>query len=285
MSERNLKVFTFFYNRYNTATTSKALNENGIPHYVMLHNQEQHDLHVSGNTLFGTPVITNNPKGLAFQRNSALDMVEDGEWCVFMCDDFKEIKAYNFENYDAFPSVEFDEKNQSQFNYNRILTMKEFFSTFDYLIDLAETANIHLIGFAFTANPRNNGRKFSFKGLVDGRCWIIKKSHLRFDPNVQLIDDVYWTALNLQTFKNNLVFNWIDPEFQRYTSGGFGSIPERLEQRRAECDYLVKKFPKLIRYAEKPGWESGTHIKVLGTGKKLMLVDKGDKQKLIRISK
>lgn len=276
-----MKVFTFYYNRYTDATTSKALYENGIDHYVMLHNAEDKHKFIKGNTIFGTPVVTDNPKGLAFQRNSALDMVEDGEWCVFMCDDFKMVKAFNYENYMDLESPPFDMRNQAPHRYKQTISLSQMFYTFPYLIALAETANIHLIGFAFNDNPRNNQRKFGHKGLVDGRFWLIKKSSLRFDTNAQLIDDVAWTALNLKYFKNNLVFNWIDPEFDRYTKGGFGTIEERIEQRRSECAYLVKKFPTLIQYAQKAGWPPGTHIKIKNRGDKLKLVERNFFQQLV----
>ena len=35
-----MKVFTFYYNRFDTATTSISLNENNIDHYVMVHTEE-----------------------------------------------------------------------------------------------------------------------------------------------------------------------------------------------------------------------------------------------------
>ena len=89
-----MKVFTFFYNRFDTATTSKALNENNINHTVLIHSADDLQKFVKGNTIHGKAVVTNNGKGLAYQRNSALDMMNTGEWGVFMCDDFKRIYSY-----------------------------------------------------------------------------------------------------------------------------------------------------------------------------------------------
>jgi hypothetical protein len=260
-----LKTFTFFFNRYDTATTSRALAENGIPHYVMIHNEEDRKKFEAGGVLHGTPVVTNNPKGLAYQRNSALELVEDGEWCVFMCDDFQEVKAFNWDRFRKDDQVTFD-RTTNEYNrqgrYTDRPTLAQLYEQFPYLIRMAERLGIHLIAFAFNANPRNVLRKFSFKGLCDGRFWIIKKSHLRFDLNAQLIDDVSWTVLNLQAWGNNLIVNWIDPEFERYSAGGFGSIGERIEQRRIEAKYLVDNFYPMIRYADKPGWPAKTHIKI-----------------------
>ena len=261
-----MKTFTFFYNRYETATTSKALADNDIEHYVMIHSESDYEKFMQGGTMKGIPVITNNDKGLAYQRNSALDMVNDDEWCVFMSDDFQMIKAFNFDRFKidekVFTDKDTTEYNKAENRYKDRPTLKQLYELFPYLINMAERFNIHLIAFAFNNNPRNLIRKYSFKGLCDGRFWLIKKSHLKFDINTQLIDDVSWTVLNLKEFGNNLIVNWIDPEFERYSKGGFGSINQRIEQRKTEAKYLVDKFYPLIRYADKAGWEDKTHIKI-----------------------
>ena len=74
-----MKVFTFFYNRYNTATTSKALYENGIDHTVLIHKDSDYDLFKKGGTLYGNGVVTVSSKGLVYQHNCALDLMEEGE--------------------------------------------------------------------------------------------------------------------------------------------------------------------------------------------------------------
>ena len=38
-----MKVFTFYYNRYDDATTSKALYDNGIEHNVLIHTKEDYE--------------------------------------------------------------------------------------------------------------------------------------------------------------------------------------------------------------------------------------------------
>ena len=66
-----MKVFTFFYNRFETATTSNALYDNGIDHYVMIHSEQDLAKFKEGGTLKGKPIVTNQRKGLAYQRNCA----------------------------------------------------------------------------------------------------------------------------------------------------------------------------------------------------------------------
>ena len=154
--------------------------------------------------------------------------------------------------------------NQSEYELgnNDEMSLKEMFSMFPPLIKLAEKNNVYLIGFALHDNPLNLKNKFTTKGLADGRFWLIKKSNYKFDENVQLVDDVSWTAENIVRHGKVLVLNWCVPFFSRYTAGGFGSIEKRLDQRKKECAYLVKKFYPLVRFAKKAKWEAGTHIKL-----------------------
>lgn len=263
-----MKVFTFYYNRYENASTSKALRENNIDHIILVHNDEQKTKFINGGTIYGDIKVTGNGKGLAYQRNSALDMMSAGEWAVFMCDDFKEIRSLKKEwilsNNNELP-ITF--KNQEIFRLKKenIITLNEMFSIFPKLIDLAEKNNIYLIGFGLHSNPQNLKKKFTNKGLADGRFWLVKKSNYKFDINAQLIDDVAWTAENLVRHGKVLVLNWIVPFFERYTAGGFGSTEERKEQRKKECIYLSSKFFPLVQIADKTNWDYGTHIRIYGS--------------------
>ena len=272
-----MKVFTFFYNRFDTATTSKALKENNIKHNVLIHSQS--DLHnfIKGRTLHGDPIVTNNAKGLAYQRNTALDLMDKEEWAVFMCDDFKKIHAYQkefiFSKTNKIP-VDTLNQNKSRLRKENATSLQEMFTWFPKLIDLAELNNIHLIGFGLHDNPMNLRNKFTTRGLADGRFWLVKKSNYRFDLNAQLIDDVAWTAENLVRHKNVLVLNWCIPYFERYTAGGFGSTTERKALRIQECTYLANKYSPLIKIAKKPGWEYGSHIRLNGSNANIDAVRK-----------
>lgn len=261
-----MKVFTFFYNRFDTASTSLALAQSGIEHTVLIHTTEDLQKFTKGGTLHGNPVVTNNGKGLAYQRNSALEMMNAGEWGVFMCDDFQKIKAYPQEFiFSKTQTIDINQQNQNKYRLKNEINLKEMFSWFPKLISLAEANNIHLIGFGLHDNPMNLRKKFTTRGLADGRFWLVRKSHYKFDVNAQLIDDVAWTAENLVRHKNVLILNWCVPYFERYTAGGFGSTTERKALRMKECAYLANKFDPLVKIAEKPGWDYGTHIRLYGT--------------------
>lgn len=261
-----MKVFTFFYNRFETATTSAALAANGIQHSVLIHSADDLQKFVKGGTIHGKTVVTNNGKGLAYQRNSALELMDDSEWAVFMCDDFQKIKAYTKDFiFSKTQSIDINHQNQNKFRLKNEINLKEMFSWFPKLIELAEKNNIHLVGFGLHDNPMNLRNKFTTRGLADGRFWLVKKSHYKFDLNAQLIDDVAWTAENLLRHKNVLILNWCVPYFERYTAGGFGSTTERKMLRMKECAYLAKRFDPLVKIADKPGWDHGTHIRLYGS--------------------
>jgi hypothetical protein len=271
-----MKVFTFFYNRFENASTSIALEQNNIPHHVLIHKAEDYDKFKRHNTCRGNAVVTNNGKGLAYQRNTALEMMDTNEWAVFMCDDFMKIKSMPEEwilsQNNEIP-ITFANQNKFRLKENGF-TLQKMFALFPKLIELAERNNIHLVGFGLHDNPMNLKKKFNHRGLADGRFWLVKKSSYRFDTNAQLIDDVAWTAENLVRHRNVLVLNWLVPYFQRYTAGGFGSTTERLALRRKECAYLANKYNPLVKIAQKPGWESGTHIRIFGTDKNIQTVRK-----------
>ena len=268
-----MKTITFFYNRYETATTSKALFENDIDHTVLIHNKKDYEKFKKGKTIYGKPVITDNPKGLAYQRNSALDMLEDGEWAAFLCDDFQKIKSYKKSIIlGAISSLPVTFANQNKYRLKEEISLKQMYEYFPKLIELAELNNVYLIGFGLHDNPLNLRNKFNTRGLADGRFWLVKKSDYKFDLNAQLADDVAWTAENLVRQGNNLILNWVVPYFKRYTAGGFGNKEERKELRKKECAYLVNKYQPLVRIAKKTKWDYGTHIQIYGTDGNIMAV-------------
>jgi hypothetical protein len=263
-----MKVFTFYYNRFDTATTSRALAQSGIAHNVLIHSADDLAKFKAGDTLHGNAIVTGNAKGLANQRNSALDMLDEGEWGAFLCDDLKVVRSYPIDwilsKTLTVPVTIANQRDYKLTNAHNI-TLRQMFTTFPKLIEIAEASGIHLVGFGLTDNPLNLRKKFAHRGLADGRCWLVKKARYKFDLQAQLVDDVAWTAENLVRHRNVLILNWIVPFFQRYSAGGFGSIPERLAQRRKECAYLAQKYDPLVRIAKKPGWEPGTHVRIYGT--------------------
>jgi hypothetical protein len=257
-----VKVFVFGYNRYDTMTTSAMFEAEDIDHTVLVHTQEAAEQFIQHGTAQEKRLkVTNNPKGLAYQRNTALEMMEEGEWALFMVDDLKDVTELR--NYDrtTAPSLPITMANQKHYTerFNNQISMRDFMKRSQQLVTKCETHGANLGGFCGINNPVYRSKHWSYNVLADGRAWVVRKTHLRFDENVQLIDDLCWTALNIKHFGLVIVNQWVLPDCRRYSAGAFGSIEERLPQKLKEAAYLVETYPDLIAFKEKAGWPYGSH--------------------------
>ena len=261
--DTGLKVFVFGYNRYDSMSTSIMLEQEGIEHYVLCHTQDAADLFVENGTAKKERlIVTNCPRGLAYQRNYALNMMEEGEWALFLVDDLKSVSELR--NYDRTKEAKLPITTENQNHYGKRfenpITMIQFMKRTHELIAECEKYGANLGGFAGINNPLYRAKHWSYNVLADGRAWAVRKTHLRFDENVQLIDDLCWTALNIKHFGLVIVNQWVLPDCRRYSAGAFGSIEERMPQKLAEAKYLVETYPELISFKEKAGWPFGAHV-------------------------
>lgn len=258
-----MKVFVFGYNRYDTMTTSSMFEAEGISHQVLVHTDEAAQQFIEHRTAEANRlVVTGNPKGLANQRNTALEMMAEGEWALFMVDDLKTVTELR--NYDrtTTASLPITEKTQKHYGerFKNPVTMAQFMVRATELAAKCDTHGAHLGGFCGINNPLYRARHWSYNVLADGRAWVVRKTALRFDTKVQLIDDLCWTALNIKHHGLVIVNQWVLPDCKRYSAGAFGSIEERLPQKMEEAKYLVDTYPELITYKEKAGWPYGSHV-------------------------
>lgn len=263
MSDAGLKIFVFGYNRYDSMSTSLMLEQEGIEHYVLCHTQEAADLFVENGTAKRERlIVTGNSRGLAYQRNFALEMMSEGEWALFLVDDLKSVSELR--NYDRTREAKLPITIANQNHYGKRfeneITMAQFLTRAQEVIAQCEKHDCNLGGFAGINNPLYRAKHWSYNVLADGRAWVIRKTHLRFDENVQLIDDLCWTALNIKHFGLVIVNQWVLPDCRRYSAGAFGSIEERMPQKMREAKYLVETYPELISFKEKAGWPFGAHV-------------------------
>lgn len=257
-----MKVFVFTYDRYDSITTSPMLEAEGIPHTVLCHTEEQKQSFIEhGRVKPERLIATGNPRGLAYNRNYALDMMEEGEWAMFLVDDLKTVTELN--NYDrATNPLPINTSNQATYKqrFQTPLTMTRFMERAHQLAAVCERNKCNLGGWAGIDNPIFRAQKYKVNVLADGRAWIVRKTPLRFDENANLIDDLCWTALNIKHFGIVIVDQWILPDCRRYTQGAFGSKEQRMEQKLREAAYLVKTYPSLITFKQKAGWPEGSHV-------------------------
>ena len=87
-----MKTFVFAYDRFATMTTPAMLDAEGIDHIVLCHTEEQKQKFIEHGTADPKKLIaTGQPKGIARNRNAALEMMDDDEWALFLVDDMKQI--------------------------------------------------------------------------------------------------------------------------------------------------------------------------------------------------
>lgn len=258
-----MKVFVFTYDRYDSISTPLLLDKSNVPHVVLCHSEESRKRFVDGGRVKPENIVaTKQPKGLANNRNAALDMMDDGEWAVFFVDDLKSVTELR--DYDARSSARLgiSMDNQSSFKgvFNKEIPLSQFMRRAMETVAACEGVGASLGGFCGIANPVFRDAKWRFNVLADGRAWVVKKTSLRFDTNAQLIDDMCWTARNIQRFGCVVVNQWVLPDCKRYTSGAYGSIEQRMPQKLREAAHLVNTYPSLIRVADKAGWPRGSHV-------------------------
>lgn len=260
-----MNTFVFTYNRFKTISTSLWLG--GQPHTVLCHTKEQAEsFKASGRIGKGGGVLASlQPRGLSNNRNFVLDnLMKRGEWAIFWVDDLISVTMFKSYFRTEFRSgklnVDATNQNVARKLFKEPVDPATFMEIALESIIHAESKGLALVGFSLTNNPMFRRNKYSYRGLADGRCWAVKKTDLRFDTNVQLIDDTCWTALNLRYFGGVVVNNWLLPDCSRYTAGSFGSRPERMEQKIRECKYLVENYPDHIGYASKSGWPPFSHV-------------------------
>jgi hypothetical protein len=257
-----MKVFVFTYDRFDSISTSSMLEDEDIDHVVLCHTEQQREAFIAGGLVKPDRLVaTGQPKGLANNRNEALDRMDDGEWAMFLVDDLKAVTELR--NYDtARDPLPITATSQPTYRerFKHPVTMHHFLHRADGVIRQCERNGARLGGFCGVDNVLFRKGHWGYNILADGRAWVVRKSHLRFDANVQLIDDLCWTALNIAEFGCVVVDRWVLPDCKRYTAGAFGSIQERMPQKLAEAAYLVGQYPDLIAFKRKAGWPDGAHV-------------------------
>lgn len=276
-----MRAFVFAYDRFDSMTTARMLETEGIDNVVLCHTEEARQRFIEHGTATAERLVaTGQPRGLANNRNVALDMMEDGEWAMFLVDDLKDVTTVDHyeTRQDGRLGITMDNQKLIGPTMKRPATMRQFMHWAEETVAVCEAVGSKLGGFCGISNPIFRDAKWRFNVLADGRAWVVQKSSLRFDLGAQLIDDMCWTAQNIERFGTVVVNQWILPDCKRYTAGAFGSIQQRLPQKAEEAAHLVKTYPHLIRIAAKAGWPDGTHVQLRRT------LDRGTAAALERVA-
>ena len=257
-----MKIIIFTYDRYDTITTSKYWE--GIPHTVLCHTEEAKQKFIKAGNVHGDLIATNVPKGLSFARNYALDMLQDGEWGLFMVDDLIDITMLGsyFEQTENDLNIDYENQNKYKEDFKSKCSPVDFLKVCEDTIAHAEELGFAFCGFSLTDNAAWRGKKYKYWGLADGRCWLVKKTDIRQDTNVHCIEDYCFTSKNLEKFGGLVINSWALPDCRRYSEGSYGSIEKRMPQKIKECKYLVDTYPEFIAYKAKKGFPENAHITI-----------------------
>jgi len=235
-----VKIFLMYYDRFKEATTSLELGKHKEKHIVLCHNNADKFSCISK---YGILIETKEPKGIQNNFNYALNSLEDGEWAIFMSDDYIRSKKY--------------EKGQfvpASIDY----VLNELKKT----IELADKAGVKLVGLNSTGNALYAKNKYGKFGLVDGRTYAIKKTNFKFHSDICTATDYYATAYHLNKYGGNLVNNHVFMEYARYSEKGIGTIEQRASQKIKDVALLKQLFPNNIEIRSKSGQPTGSHCVV-----------------------
>jgi hypothetical protein len=230
-----MKVFLMYYDRFENSTTSKMLD---IEHIVLCHNNKEKFNCISDK---GVLVQTNEPKGIQNNFNYGLSLLKKNEWGLFLSDDL--IEGKKLEN-NKFV------KCDVSYVLNELIN----------ILPKCDKMGVKLVGLNSTGNPFYAKNKYSKYGLVDGRCFAIKKTSFRFHPNINTIPDYYATAHHLKKYGGNLILNYCFLDFKRYTKGGLGTANERIKDKIKDVNLMLSLFPKNVKIKDKPNEPKRSHI-------------------------
>jgi hypothetical protein len=236
-------IYLMYYDRFETATTSIQLSEHNIKHTVLVHGNT-YKFKCIGNC--GDIIDTLMPKGIQNNFNYALGMHNIGEWIIFMSDDIKNSYTYQ--------SGKFIKSNVSV-----------VLETLNKSIQIAEKIGVKLVGLNSTGNPFYSEKPYSKYGLVDGRCFAIKKTLFKFDDRISTIPDYYATIYHLNKYGGNLIYNHSYIDFERYKSGGLGTINERSNDKIKDVLLLKQLYPENVIIKNKKGEPQNSHIVIKKT--------------------
>lgn len=242
-----MKIFIFAYDRYETMTTSEYFK--GIPHVVLCHSVSDMQKFANGGRCTSALMCTDNPRGLAIQRNFALGLMKDGEWGLFMVDDLTNIKE--FDEYDASDKIDFDIYDSGEYSrkFNKEINAHQFMIRCQQLTQKADAEGISLIGFTDFTNALFRKKKYIYNKMVQGRAVLIKKNGLLYSPEFNCLEDFYFTCLTLEKTGKTLSTRWIHfncKDNPKGGKGGYGTLSDRQIERNIELEKLMQMYPKYL---------------------------------------
>ena len=234
-----MKTFLMYYDRFKNNTTSSMLD---FEHIVLCHNNAEKFKNISPKAKL---IETGNAKGIQHNFNYALNLLDKGEWCIFLSDDLTKAERFDYEKQDFV---------KCEVNYT-LNALKD-------AVKKADEKGIEFVGMNSTGNAFYMKNSYSYYGLIDTRCCAIKKTEFKFHKDIGCIPDYYATCYHLVKNGANLIVNYTYLDFSRYSKGGLGSVDDRTQQKIKEIKLMQKLFPNNVTIVNKANQPKGTHLRI-----------------------
>lgn len=265
-----MKVFIFSYDRFDTHTTAAYFDRDNVEYRLLIHDKDMAKRYINHGANPDYLVVTGEERGLWRNRNYALDQLEDGETALFVVDDLKSVtmldkQIYQVKHDTVDDSLPITTSNTTEWGkkFMANVTAPELMRFAREMENQMVDTGAKLGGFASNGNPLFRVGKWKYNSLCDGRMLVVTKTNLRFDPIVETMDDYAFTCINLKAIGRTVINQWILPDCQRYTPGGYGTKEQRMEQKIRDIRYMTKKWPDLIQVKEKRDWPTGSHAAIV----------------------
>jgi hypothetical protein len=128
------------------------------------------------------------------------------------------------------------------------------------ILPKCDLMGVKLVGLSSSGNPFYAKNKYSKFGLVDGRCFAIKKTDFKFHENINTIPDYYSSVYHLKKYGGNLILNYCFLDFKRYEKGGLGSVSDRINDKLKDVKIMMSLFPNNVKIKDKPNEPKNSHI-------------------------
>lgn len=258
-----IPIYVPSYNRANSIKTTAWLDKSEIPYKVLLHSQECRSKYLEAGLVKDEDIIvTGAPFGVTSQRNWIVNnLAVKGEWYISLDDNIRGMKRVVDKHYSK-RKLNVESPDISQADFSQSFTAAEYLELLEKDIVVADSINAEYIGYATVDNYFFNSKKYKPVGYVISKACAVKYQGLKYDPELEAMEDFGYCASQL--VKNNcvLINAWIKPVAGHYEAGGIGTYEMRVPRKVKDCKYLMKKYPNLFRYKAKKGCHPKAEIQI-----------------------
>jgi hypothetical protein len=259
-----IPIYIPSYNRAETITTTKWLDKDNIPYKVLLHsNNCKKEYLKAGVVKKENIIVTNAEKGITNQRNwIANNLAVKGKWYISFDDNIRTFKRVVDKYYFNCKKINVENNEINQKTFSQEITAKEYVELLTEDIKIAEIIKSEYIGYATVDNYFFNPKKYKNVGYVISKAVAIKYNGIKYDKNVEAMEDFCYCAEQL--IKNNcvLINSWLKPKAGHYEKGGIGTYEERVERKILDSEYLMRKYPNFFRYKKKNGCHPKAELQI-----------------------